>query len=86
MSPTERFEEAQRRAQELPRRPDTETLLELYALFKQGSSGDVSGARPGMLDVKGRAKYDAWAGKRGMSREAAMAAYVALVDRLASAG
>ncbi|MCC6749496.1 MAG: acyl-CoA-binding protein [Deltaproteobacteria bacterium] len=78
----ERFEEAQRRVKTLSSTPSTDTLLELYALYKQGTAGDVSGKRPGLLDLKGRAKYDAWAGRRGMTREAAMEAYVAVVDRL----
>lgn len=56
--------------------------LALYALYKQATAGDVSGARPGMLDVRGRAKYDAWAGKRGMSAADARAGYVALVAKL----
>lgn len=57
--------------------------LALYALFKQATVGDVTGARPGMLDVRGRAKYDAWAGKRGLAAADARAAYVALVAKLA---
>jgi len=44
--------------------------------------GDVTGKRPGMLDFKGRAKYDAWASRRGMSKQAAMDAYVQVVERL----
>jgi len=44
--------------------------------------GDVQGKRPGMLDVKGRAKYDAWAGRKGLGKEAAMQQYVELVGRL----
>ncbi len=58
-----------------------DVMLALYALFKQATAGDVSGARPGMLDLRGRAKYDAWAGKRGLSKDAAMTEYIALVDR-----
>ena len=58
-----------------------DTLLELYALFKQGTVGDVTGSRPGMLDVRGRAKYDAWAKRKGMTKDAAMQAYVAVVDK-----
>jgi acyl-CoA-binding protein len=58
-------------------------LLELYGLFKQATAGDVSGSRPGMLDFKGRAKYDAWASRKGRSRESAMDAYVKVVLRLA---
>jgi len=82
MTLTERFEDAQRRVKTLSQAPGTDTLLELYALYKQGSAGDVDGKRPGMLDIKGRAKWDAWAQKKGQSRDAAMEAYVALVDRL----
>lgn len=58
-----------------------DVLLELYALYKQASVGDVSGARPGMLDVKGRAKYDAWARRKGMPQQAAMEQYIALVGK-----
>ena len=82
MTTAEKFTDAQQRVKGLKTAPDTGKLLELYALYKQGTAGDVEGKRPGMLDVRGRAKYDAWAGRKGMSRDAAMAAYVALVDRL----
>jgi diazepam-binding inhibitor (GABA receptor modulating acyl-CoA-binding protein) len=58
-----------------------DTLLELYALYKQATSGDVNGSRPGMLDVKGRAKYDAWAKRKGMTKDAAMQAYIDLVAK-----
>lgn len=58
---------------------DNDVLLKLYALFKQATAGDVNGSRPGMLDLRGRAKYDAWAKQQGMTRDAAMTAYVALV-------
>jgi acyl-CoA-binding protein len=82
MTLTERFEDAQRRVKTLTQAPGTDTLLQLYALFKQSTAGDVDGKRPGMLDIKGRAKYDAWSEKKGLGRDAAMEAYVALVDRL----
>jgi diazepam-binding inhibitor (GABA receptor modulator, acyl-CoA-binding protein) len=82
MTLTEQFEDAQKRVKALSQSPDTSTLLELYALFKQGTAGDVSGSRPGMLDIKGRAKYDAWASHKGKSKDAAMTAYVALVNKL----
>ncbi len=58
-----------------------DTMLELYALYKQGSTGDASGSRPGMLDIKGRAKYDAWAKHKGKSKDAAMEAYIAVVAK-----
>ena len=76
------FQEAQEKVKTLTKRPSNDELLELYALYKQGSAGDVQGKRPGMLDVKGRAKYDAWAKREGMGREDAMKSYVDLVGRL----
>lgn len=77
-----KFEDAQVRVKKLASSPGTDDLLELYALYKQATSGDVSGSRPGMLDMKGRAKFDAWAKKKGISKDDAMTKYVALVDRL----
>ena len=58
-----------------------DVLLALYALYKQATAGDASGSRPGMLDLRGRAKYDAWASHRGMTADAAMTAYISLVAR-----
>lgn len=60
-----------------------DVLLDLYALYKQATVGDVSGGRPGMLDLRGRAKYDAWAKRKGTAKPAAMEAYIAMVDRVA---
>jgi acyl-CoA-binding protein len=77
------FAAAQTRVKGLSRTPDTTELLELYALYKQGTSGDVQGGRPGMLDFKGRAKFDAWSAKKGVPRETAQRSYVELVERLA---
>jgi acyl-CoA-binding protein len=81
-----KFEDAQQRVKKLSSAPSNDRLLELYALYKQATSGDVSGSRPGMMDFKGRAKWDAWAGKKGMSKDGAMESYVALVDRLVAGG
>lgn len=78
----EQFEDAQKRVKTLSKNPGTDALLKLYGLFKQGTEGDVSGKRPGMLDVKGRAKHDAWAGQKGKSKEDAMKEYVSFVDEL----
>ncbi len=61
-----------------------DVMLDLYALYKQATAGDVHGDRPGMLDVKGRAKYDAWARRKGLSRDAAMEQYIALVSKHAT--
>ena len=81
----ERFNEAKARVEKLPKRPSNDQLLELYAFYKQATEGDVSGSRPGMLDLKGRAKFDAWAKSKGVSKEDAMKKYVALVDKLETA-
>jgi acyl-CoA-binding protein len=82
MSLEDDFNEAQKRVKTLSATPSNDKLLELYSLFKQGSVGDVQGKRPGMLDLKGRAKYDAWSKKKGMGKDDAMKAYVSLVDDL----
>lgn len=79
-----KFEDAQKRAKELKKTPSNDDLLELYAFYKQATTGDVAGSRPGMLDLKGRAKFDAWTKKKGTSKDDAMTKYAALVDRLAS--
>jgi acyl-CoA-binding protein len=76
------FTLAMAKVQTLSIRPSNPELLELYALFKQGTEGDVKGARPGLMDIKGGYKYDAWASKKGMSAADAQAAYVALVKKL----
>lgn len=77
-----RFIEAAEQAQKLPKKPDTDTLLKLYALYKQATSGDVSGKRPGFTDPVGRAKYDSWVKTKGQSKETAMQEYISLVDVL----
>lgn len=81
-SETLTFEQAARDVQLLPRRPDNETLLRLYALYKQGSEGDVSGEKPGFFDFVGSAKYEAWSHLKGMPRETAQRQYIDLVASL----
>ena len=76
------FADAQVRVKKLTKMPASDELLELYALFKQATVGDVEGKRPGMLDIKGRAKYDAWASKKSVKKDAAMQSYVTLVGKL----
>jgi len=75
----QRFADAQARIK--PVSVGTDVMLALYALYKQASAGDASGDRPGMLDVRGRAKYDAWAKHKGLSKDAAMEQYIALVGK-----
>lgn len=76
------FEQAQKDVRTLTKRPTNADLLDLYALFKQGSTGDVTGKRPGMLDMVGRAKYDAWAQLKGTSTAQAMQRYIDKVKAL----
>ena len=76
------FEAAAKAAQKLKERPDNDTLLRLYALYKQGSEGDVKGEKPGFFDFVGVAKYDAWSKLKGTSGDDAMKKYVDLVKKL----
>lgn len=77
----QKFETAVAKSKSLPPQP-TNVQLEMYGLFKQATIGDVSGPRPGMLDPRGRAKFDAWDKVKGMEEEDAMEAYVKLVEKL----
>jgi acyl-CoA-binding protein len=76
------FEQAAAAANALPDRPDDQTLLQLYALYKQGSVGEVQGAKPGFFDFVGAAKYEAWERLRGTGQEDARRQYVKLIRKL----
>ena len=76
------FDAAVASSKNLTERPDNQTLLRLYSLFKQASEGDVSGKRPGFTDLVGRAKYDAWADLQGTAPETAKQAYIDLIESL----
>lgn len=78
----DRFEKAASVAKSLPERPDNDTLLRLYALYKQGSEGDVHGEKPGFFDFVGVAKHEAWEKLQGTSQEEARKRYVELVREL----
>lgn len=83
MSIEQDFQNAQLTVKTLPSQ-SSENLLKLYALFKQATTGDsTNGKKPGMMDFVGKAKYDAWAGFTGMSKEAAMQEYTNFVAQLA---
>ena len=77
-----RFEQATKDIQSLPERPDNDTLLRLYALYKQGAEGDVSGDKPGFFDFVGTAKYEAWCKLKGTDADEAKQKYVDLVQKL----
>jgi diazepam-binding inhibitor (GABA receptor modulator, acyl-CoA-binding protein) len=76
------FQKAQADVKTLTKRPDNNDMLFLYAHYKQAADGDVTGTRPGMLDMVGRAKYDAWAKLKGMKKEDAMKHYADKVAEL----
>lgn len=82
MANDDAFAAAQERVRTLKRRPGNDELLALYGLFKQATAGDVTGGRPGLFDPKGRAKFDAWAARKGTAAADAKKAYVALVAEL----
>ncbi len=77
-----RFQQAVADSKSLSERPDNMTLLKLYALYKQGAEGDVSGPKPGFFDFVGTAKYEAWGKLKGTKSEDAMQKYVDLVKKL----
>ncbi|KUM04423.1 acyl-CoA-binding protein [Chromobacterium subtsugae] len=76
------FTQAQADVKTLSERPDNQTLLQLYALFKQATEGDATGERPGMMDFINRAKFDAWEKLKGQSADDAKQGYVDVVKRL----
>lgn len=76
------FEQAQKDVTTLAERPDNQTMLQLYSLFKQATAGDVSGERPGMMDFINRAKYDSWEKLKGQGAEEAMQNYINVVKSL----
>lgn len=76
------FAKAQEDVKTLTKKPSMDDFAFLYSHFKQATLGDVSGSRPGMLDLMGRGKYDAWAKLKGMSKADAEAKYIAKVSEL----
>jgi diazepam-binding inhibitor (GABA receptor modulator, acyl-CoA-binding protein) len=84
MDTQQQFEAAVGKSKEFTKRPSNEELLLLYALFKQGSEGDVRDERPKGFDFKAIAKHDAWVEQRGKGQETARQEYVSLVEKLHS--
>ena len=78
------FAQASKDIKTLENRPDNDTMLRLYALYKQGSEGDVNGPEPGFFDFVASAKYQAWSKLEGTSNEMAMKKYITLVKSLVS--
>ncbi len=76
------FETAVADSKTLSERPDNQTLLKIYSLYKQATEGDNEDAKPGMTDIVARAKWDAWKKLEGTSADEAMQQYIDLVDGL----
>ena len=79
---TTKFEASVANSKNLSERPDNATMLKLYALYKQASSGDNADKKPGFSDMAGRAKWDAWNGMKGTAADAAKQQYIDLVESL----
>jgi acyl-CoA-binding protein len=82
MELVEQFADAQKRITQLSSKPNNQDLLALYSHFKQASAGDAGGDRPSGFDFVEMAKYNAWAKLKGMTKEAAMQAYIDLVGQM----
>ncbi|KAJ1979122.1 acyl-CoA-binding protein (ACBP)/diazepam binding inhibitor (DBI)/endozepine (EP) [Dimargaris verticillata] len=76
------FAKAAKEINDLTKKPNNTELLQLYSLFKQGIFGDNTTAQPGMFDLSGKAKWNAWNEKKGKSKADAQAEYIALVEEL----
>ncbi|KAL1514092.1 hypothetical protein ABEB36_003411 [Hypothenemus hampei] len=84
MSLDDRFNKAVEDVKKLKSKPTDNDLLEIYSLFKQATVGDVNTSRPGLLDLKGKAKWDAWNEKKGLDQNEAKERYIAKVEALIS--
>ncbi|MGZ8542259.1 MAG: acyl-CoA-binding protein [Chitinophagaceae bacterium] len=79
----EQFEKAAKESKELSSKPDNETLLKLYSLYKQGTEGDVNTDPPSNpFDFVNKAKHEAWNSLKGKTKEDAMQEYVGLIEKL----
>ncbi|KAM3857074.1 acyl-CoA-binding domain-containing protein 7-like [Diretmus argenteus] len=78
----ESFEKAAEDVKILKTRPNNGELSEIYGLYKQATVGDVNIGRPGFIDFAGRAKWDAWSTKKGLSKDEATTSYITLVEQL----
>ncbi|XP_055897025.1 acyl-CoA-binding protein-like [Biomphalaria glabrata] len=76
------FKQAAEEVTKLTREPSNDEKLAIYGLFKQGTVGDCNIDRPGLFDLKGKAKWDAWNALKGKSKEDAMKDYIAKVEEL----
>jgi diazepam-binding inhibitor (GABA receptor modulator, acyl-CoA-binding protein) len=76
------FEAAVANSKKLSERPDNQTLLKIYGLYKQATTGDNTEKKPGFGDMVGRAKWDAWNAVKGTSQDDAKQQYIDLIQSL----
>ena len=79
---TANFEAAVANSTQLSEKPDNQTLLKIYSLYKQATEGDNSAAKPGFADIVARAKWDAWKKLEGTGNDEAMQQYIDLIEEL----
>jgi acyl-CoA-binding protein len=83
MELSELFEKAVSDSKSLSEKPSNETLLQLYSLYKQATEGDNTSDPPSNpFDFVAKAKFEAWTGQAGKTKEQAMQDYVSLVNKL----
>ncbi|MBC7849259.1 MAG: acyl-CoA-binding protein [Chitinophagaceae bacterium] len=79
----QQFELAAAESKELAQRPSNDTLLQLYSLYKQSVEGDINVDPPSNpFDFVSKAKFEAWAGLKGKTKETAMQEYIDLINKL----
>ncbi|XP_034467976.1 acyl-CoA-binding protein homolog isoform X2 [Hippoglossus hippoglossus] len=84
MSHQEEFEKMAEDVKKVKTKPSDQELLDLYGLYKQSMVGDVNIGQPGMFDMKGKAKWNAWDSRKGMSKDDAMSAYITMAKEIIS--
>ena len=78
------FETAAAEVKNLASKPSDDEMLKIYGLYKQATVGDVNTSRPGMFNLTGKYKWDAWDSLKGKSKDDAAAEYITLVEELKS--
>ena len=76
------FDNAVAESKTLANRPDNQTLLKIYSLFKQATEGDNEAKKPSFTDMVGRAKWDAWEKLKGTAADEAKQQYIDLIESL----
>ena len=77
----QKFEDAKKHVLDLTSKPSNDVMLELYALNKQATIGDINADKPAMFDFVAAAKYNAWNAKLGMNKEEAQKRFIELLRK-----